>query len=99
MSWLSGVYRTVRLGSYAMSIGLSFALQHRFARNGAKDIRLQSSLVLPVGFNRVSTAIQLTSHVLPPSSEKACSNRHETGVMSDQMLRTRIILPLNISWS
>src|SRR5581483_10357926 len=48
---------------------------------------------------RVSVAIQLTSHVLPPSSENACSKRHEVEVMSDQTFRTRIILPSNSSWS
>src|SRR5689334_2224718 len=29
---------------------------------------------------RVSVATQLSSHVLPPSSEYDCSNRHEVGV-------------------
>jgi hypothetical protein len=46
---------------------------------------------------RVSTAIQFTSQVLPPSSENACSKRHESGVMSDHTLRTRIALPSNSS--
>jgi hypothetical protein len=31
---------------------------------------------------------------LPPSSENACSNRHEFVVMSDQTFRTRMVLPL-----
>jgi hypothetical protein len=44
---------------------------------------------------RVSTAIQFTSQVLPPSSEKACSKRHESAEMSDQTFRTKIVLPLN----
>src|ERR1700677_1759168 len=50
-------------------------------------------------FTRVSVAIQLTSQLLPPSSENACSNRHESGVMSDQTFRTRMVLPLNSSRS
>src|ERR1700676_3340668 len=48
---------------------------------------------------RVSTAIQLTSQVLPPSSENDCSKRHESAVMSDQTLRTRIVRPSKDSWS
>src|SRR6202041_3338982 len=44
---------------------------------------------------RVSTAIQFTSQVLPPSSEKACSKRHELAVISNQRLRTRMVRPLN----
>jgi len=39
-------------------------------------------------FTRVSVAIQLTSQVLPPSSENACSKRHEFGVMSEITNRT-----------
>src|SRR5262249_16650952 len=41
----------------------------------------------------VLVAIQFTSQVLPQSSENACSKRHEFGVMSDQILRTRMFLP------
>jgi hypothetical protein len=37
----------------------------------------------------------LTSRVLPPSSENACSNRHDVGVMSERTFRTSIALPLN----
>src|SRR5580658_1944233 len=48
-----------------------------------------------LSFTRVSTAIQFTSHVLPPSSENDCSKRHESAVMSDQIFRTRMLLPLN----
>jgi hypothetical protein len=42
----------------------------------------------------VSVAIQFTSHVLPPSSEKACSKRHESWAMSDMTNRTRIGPPV-----
>src|SRR6266498_2593607 len=45
-------------------------------------------------FARVSMAIQFTSQVLPPSSENACSKRHEPGVMSDITNRTRTVRPL-----
>src|SRR6185369_5843214 len=48
---------------------------------------------------RVSTAIQFTSQVLPPSSENACSKRHEFGVMSEMTNRTRIARPFSVSWS
>src|SRR5258705_1310328 len=47
---------------------------------------------------RVSIAIQFTSQVLPPSSENACSNRHEFGVMSEITNRTKIARPLSVSW-
>src|SRR5262249_56215780 len=49
-------------------------------------------------FNRVSVAIQLTSQVLPPSSENACSKRHEFGVMFEITKRTKMDRPLNVSW-
>src|ERR1700682_976860 len=56
--------------------------------------RVQFTLsVLP--FTRVSVAIQFTSQVLPPSSEKACSKWHEFGVMSEMTNRTKMALPLN----
>src|SRR4029077_10796369 len=48
---------------------------------------------------RVSTAIQLTSQVLPPSSEKDCSKWQEIGVMSEITNRTKMARPLYISWS
>jgi hypothetical protein len=41
--------------------------------------------------------IQLTSHEVPPSGENDCSQRHVLSVMSDQMKRTRIGRPLNVS--
>jgi len=44
---------------------------------------------------RVWSVIQFTSQVLPPSSENACSKWAELGVISDQLNRTKIILPLN----
>jgi hypothetical protein len=37
---------------------------------------------------RVSTAIQLTSHVWPSSAENACSKRYESGWMSLITFRT-----------
>jgi hypothetical protein len=48
---------------------------------------------------RVSVAIQLTSHVLPPSSEKDCSKWHEFAVMSEITKRTRMARPFRGSWS
>src|SRR5207249_5662567 len=47
---------------------------------------------------RVSTAIQFTSQVLPPSSENDCSNRQEFDVMSEMTNRTRMARPLRVSW-
>jgi hypothetical protein len=47
----------------------------------------------------VSVAIQFSSQVLPPSSEKDCSNRHEFEVMSDVKNRTKMARPLSVSWS
>src|SRR6266849_6159744 len=47
---------------------------------------------------RVSTAIQFTSQVLPPSAENDCSNRQEFDVMSEMTNRTRIVRPLRVSW-
>src|SRR5262245_33945664 len=49
-------------------------------------------------FTRVSVAIQFTSQVLPPSSENACSNLAELGVMSDITNRTRMARPFRVSW-
>jgi hypothetical protein len=48
-------------------------------------------------FTRRSVAIQFTSHVLPPSSETACSKWHERGVMSEITNRTRIARPFRVS--
>src|SRR5260370_16583782 len=45
-------------------------------------------------FTRVWSVIQLTSQVLPPSSENDCSKWAEFGVMPDQTNRTRMALPL-----
>src|SRR6266851_7112353 len=50
-------------------------------------------------FTRVSVAIQLISHVFPPSLENACSKRHESGVMSEMTNRTRMARPFSVSWS
>src|SRR5215468_11190323 len=47
-------------------------------------------------FTRVSVAIQFTSQVLPPSSENACSKRHEFGVMFEITKRTKMDRPLNV---
>src|SRR6267154_15221 len=41
-------------------------------------------------FSRVSSATQLTSHVLPPSSENACSKRIESGEIGVMTKRTRM---------
>src|SRR5215471_12671371 len=35
-------------------------------------------------FSRTQVLIQLVSHVLPPSTEKACSQRQESSLISDQ---------------
>lgn len=43
--------------------------------------------------SRVSVALKLASQVLPPSFEKDCSKRCESGVISDQTARTRMALP------
>ncbi len=51
------------------------------------------------GLMRVSSAIQFTSQLLPPSSEKDCSKWQESALMSDQTLRTRMVRPLKSSWS
>src|SRR4029077_13671683 len=42
---------------------------------------------------RVSVAIQFNSHVFPPSSENACSNRHEFESSCEMTNRTRIARP------
>src|SRR5260370_35558158 len=49
-------------------------------------------------FTRVSVALQLTSQVLPPSSENACSKRHESGVVSDIANQTKRTRPFNVLW-
>src|SRR5947208_12185778 len=46
-------------------------------------------------FTRSSIAIQFTSHVLPPSSENDCSKRHESGLISETIKRTRMARPLS----
>src|SRR5215467_10892763 len=48
-------------------------------------------------FIRVSIATQFNSQVFPPSSENDCSKRHEVGVMSEIMNRTKIARPFNVS--
>src|SRR5467141_3883422 len=50
-------------------------------------------------FTRVSIAIQFTSQLLPPSSENACSKRHESEVISETTNRTRMALPSRLSWA
>src|SRR6186997_274698 len=45
----------------------------------------------------VDSMIQLTSHVAPSSTEKACSQRHVVLVMSDHRKRTRIGRPSKVS--
>jgi hypothetical protein len=44
-------------------------------------------------FTCVSVSMKFTSHVLPPSFEKACSKWDEVGVMSEMTFRTKIGLP------
>src|SRR5258706_8073871 len=46
----------------------------------------------------VSVAIQLTSYVLPPSSENDCSKRQEVAVMSLMTNRTKMARSLSVSW-
>lgn len=48
-------------------------------------------------FARVNVMTQLVSHVLPPSSENACSNREESAVISVKPFRAKMVLPLNNS--
>ena len=57
------------------------------------------SLVSTAGYTRWKVAIQLTSQLFPPSSEKACSKRNALGVMSEKTKRTRTARPSNVSWS
>src|SRR5258707_13909964 len=46
----------------------------------------------------VSSQIQFTSHVLPPSSENDCSIRADLGDRSSQTYRTRMVLPFHSCW-
>jgi hypothetical protein len=46
-------------------------------------------------FRRVYLLIQFVSHVLPPSSENACSDCAESGVIEKIVNRTQMPLPLN----
>ncbi len=48
-------------------------------------------------YMRVSIAIQLISHVFPPSSENACSKRHAFALSFVMMKRTRIVCPFTVS--
>src|SRR5579859_5358254 len=50
-------------------------------------------------FFRVYLLTQLTSHVLPPSAENACSDCAVSSVIFQIENRTRICFPLNSSWS
>src|SRR5436190_16512644 len=74
-----------------------------FKRHNMKSIGYWSSEDAPSSQNPfiyiVSIAIQFISQVLPPSSEKACSKRQESGLMSEMTKRTRIARPLKVSWS
>ena len=45
----------------------------------------------------VSTAIQLTSHVTPPSAENACSKRQVSALVDSMTKRTSTCRPLNSS--
>ena len=62
---------------------------------GGKDI----SSPVDVSSSRVNVATKIGSQVLPPSSENDCSTWWKSGVMSDQTNRTKIVRPLNDSWS
>src|SRR5438067_1876152 len=57
------------------------------------------SVLSDSGFTRSSIAIQFTSHVLPPSSENDCSKRHESGLISEMIKRTRMARPFRVSLS
>src|SRR5688572_12193775 len=57
----------------------------------------QSARDVPTHYFRSKSIDQLTSHVTPPSVENACCHLAEIGVMSDQMKRTRIGRPSNVS--
>ena len=46
---------------------------------------------------RWNSIVQFISQKAPPSGEKACSQRHETGVMCDQRKRTRMGFPARLS--
>jgi len=48
---------------------------------------------------RVNSMIQLVSQVRPPSAERACSQRQESGVSCDQMNRAKTARPWWNSWS
>jgi hypothetical protein len=48
---------------------------------------------------QLKVMIQFVSHVLPASSENACSKWLEFGVMAEKPLRTMMILPWKSSWS
>lgn len=50
-------------------------------------------------FTRVSVATQLSSQVLPPSSEKACSKRTVSASIGMIRKRTKTARPSKFSWS
>lgn len=58
------------------------------------DARLSRSIY---GLTRVYCVIQFTSQVLPPSAEKACSERASSAVTSQMEKRTSTALPLIVS--
>jgi hypothetical protein len=45
----------------------------------------------------MKSIVQFVSHVAPPSTENACSQRGTSGLGNDQMKCTRMDLPLNSS--
>src|SRR5580693_9793606 len=71
-------------------------LESRDASHGGGGVQCTLS---DSSFTRVSVATQFISQLLPPSSENACSKRHELGVMSETTNRTRITRPSSVSWS
>jgi hypothetical protein len=58
---------------------------------------LSSAIGSPFPHFLLKTVTQFVSQVLPPSVEKACSQRWDVGVMSSHRKRTLIGSPLNVS--
>ncbi len=67
--------------------------------HSASAVASLQGLILDVLLSVESHAVQFVSHVLPASSENACSKWLEFGVMEEKPLRAMIILPPNSSWS
>src|SRR5580704_4641126 len=67
--------------------------RHEKTKRGQEKINCNATWRVH-SFTRVKVATKFGSQVLPPSSENDCSNRCESAEMSDQMIRTRMALPL-----